>query len=123
MKRIFHSFENWEDWKDGQYRQAPGDCNEYIIERAARVLSNPPLLKLCMSHVASSWKHASEQNLSNRSRNRQAWLGQASCSWIVGASEDMTKAAWHRLSLAEQQAANAVADEVIHEWEVNNAKN
>jgi hypothetical protein len=70
-----------------------------------------------MSMVADGWKYSAEVNLSNRNRNRQAWLGQASCCLIVGAPEDLTKQAWHTLTAAEKIAANAVADEVIAAWE------
>ena len=116
MTRVYHHYEKWEDWKDGMYR-LDLEAQEHITLRAARLLSDPALLGIAMRHVIRGWPHSSAVNLSNRSRNRQAWLGQASCSLICGATEDLTKAAWHRLSHAEQLAANQVADEVIAEWE------
>lgn len=117
MKRQYHHFSTWEDWRDGQYRQSPGDSSEMIISRAARLLSDPVMLKAYMRLVAANWQFSSLQNMTNRNRNRQAWLGQAACSLAVGASEDMTKAAWRTLTAAEQIEANEVADTVILEWE------
>lgn len=117
MKRIFHHYEKWEDWKDGLYRQSIEDADELMIRSAARVLADPSLLHRSMSSIIIRWPYSAEVNLSNRSRNRQAWLGQAACCFVCGANEDLTKQAWHRLSAAEQDAANAVADCVISRWE------
>lgn len=118
MKRIFHHYQHWEDWKDGLYRQSLSDAEAIIVDRAARLLANPDSLRVAMEHVAMNWKHAAEVNLTNRSRNRQAWLGQAACCFVCGAPEDLTKQAWHMLSMAEKIAANAVADGVIAAWEI-----
>lgn len=93
-----------------------------IIDRASRLLSNCAMLDLAMAKVLLLWEMSAEQNLSNRSRNRQAWLGQAACCMVCGATEQMTKSAWHRLSLAEQEAANAVADKILFEWDAYYAK-
>lgn len=117
MKRIFHHYEKWEDWKDGLYRRTLTPAEDTIVSRAARLLRTPVMLKYAMTHCAFQWGHAADVNLSNSSRNRQAWLGQAACCYVVGASESLTKAAWHRLSTAEQDEANKVADYVIALWE------
>jgi len=120
MKRIFHHYKNWEDWHDGLYRLSISSADmaeEIIISRAARLLSEPDALLLAMTRVIDEWKIAAEVNLSNPSRNRRAWLGQAACCFLCGAPEDLTKLAWHRLSDAERDLANAIADRVISEWE------
>lgn len=117
MKRVYHHFEKWEDWRDGLYRQTVERADEIMVERAARLLRSPFALRPAMLHVAENWTCAAEQNMTNASRNRQAWLGQAACCYVVGAPEDLTKQAWHRLTTAEQDAANAIADEVIRKWE------
>ena len=70
-----------------------------------------------MKFVSLKWKYAAEQNLSNTSRNRQAWLGQAACCFNHGCSESLTKKAWHQLNISDQNKANEIADKVIHEWE------
>lgn len=121
MKRKFHHFDVWEDWKDGLYRRSVPSMDKLMIDRAARLLRDPKWLKQAMTYCAFQWKHAADQNLSNTSRNRQAWLGQSACCYVVGATEAMTKEAWHLLSPAEQDRANAVADEVIALWESEHA--
>lgn len=117
MKQIFHHYEKWEDWKDGLYALSVSDSDETMVVRAARLLSDVDLFREAALKVIHQWPHAAEVNLSNRSRNRQAWLGQAACCFVCGATEDLTKEAWHRLSPAEQDAANMVADYVIAVWE------
>lgn len=117
MKQIFHHYEKWEDWKDGLYVLSVDDPNEVMVRRAARLLSDVDLFRESALKMIHRYPYAAEVNLSNRSRNRQAWIGQASCCFVCGASEDLTKEAWHRLSAAEQDAANMVADYVIAVWE------
>lgn len=118
MKRIFHHYEKWEDWRDGLYRLSVNiDAEEILITRAARLLADPELLLIAMTRVIDEWKVSAEVNLSNPSRNRQAWLGQSACCLLCGAPEDLTKQAWHRLSQGERDYANAIADRVISKWE------
>lgn len=118
MRRIFHHYEKWEDWKDGLYRRSVGDAaDEILISRSARLLSDIAMLDRAMTAVVDEWKHSAEVNLSNRSRNRRAWLGQSACCLVCGTPEHLTKQAWHRLSPAEQERANAVADSAIEYWE------
>jgi hypothetical protein len=118
MTRIYHHYRLWEDWIDGLYRQTITPAEDVIVSRASRLLASPDWLHKAMMQVAIEWRHAGEVNLSNRHRNRQAWLGQAACCLVCGATEDLTKKAWHILSLAEQEAANRVADKVIAYWEI-----
>lgn len=90
---------------------------ELIVREARELLKNSDLLYLYMSLVVRRWKHAAEQNLSNTSMNRRAWLGQAACCFYAFAPENLTKQAWHELTDEEQTLANAIADKVIREWE------
>jgi hypothetical protein len=122
MKRIYHHYEKWEDWKDGLYRRSLSDPEELIVSRSVRLLSSPDDLLRAMRFCANNWKHSAEVNLSCTSRNRQAWLGQSACCLICGAPEYLTKEAWHRLSASEQDIANGIADQVIIEWEKRYAK-
>lgn len=118
MKRIFHHYKKWEDWHDGLYRLSVNtEAEEILISRAARLLADPELLLIAMTRVIDEWKVSAEVNLSNASRNRRAWLGQSACCLLCGAPEDLTKQAWHRISEAERDLANAIADRVISKWE------
>lgn len=115
MKRIYHPYNLWEDWKAGMF-----DCsriNENTIRAAVGLLRSEKGLYDAMKFVAWNWPFAAAVNLSNHGRNRQAWLGQASCCHKVDANESETKMAWRGLADAERWAANNIADAVIQEWE------
>jgi hypothetical protein len=70
-----------------------------------------------------SWPISANVNLSHTSRNRQAWIGQASCCFNHGANERSTKIAWRQLRIKQQIKANLTADKVIVQWERNYIKN
>jgi hypothetical protein len=72
--------------------------------------------------MVSEWIYSAEQNLSNSSRNRQAWIGQASCCYKYGVPEHITKYAWRLMSFEQQHKANQIANKVIKIWEDVNAE-
>lgn len=117
IERVFHPFHLWEDYKMGMYEKTCFMDDESMVRACEATLSCPELLWECMQFVSHNWGHAAEHNLTNLNRNRQAWLGQAACCFIDGAPEYLVKRAWNNLSAEKQRAANAVADEVIKEWE------
>ena len=114
MKRIFHRYEKWEDFKHGMYSDG---VHENGISAAKSVLINLEVLDHAMWYVLNHWTNSAQLNLSNKSRNRQAWLGQAACCWLVHANENETKLAWHTLTEEQQRDANDVADKYIMEFE------
>lgn len=114
MKRIYHRYEKWEDFRHGLYCD---QISEAGIQAAKTVLSNNEILDHAMWFVLNYWVNSAQINLSNKSRNRQAWLGQAACCWLVHASENETKSAWHQLTENERIQANAIADKYISEFE------
>lgn len=122
MTRIYHHYSKWEDWADGLY-SVPGyeDLQMAIVLRAQRLLADKNHLMWAMQKVVAEWPFSAAVNLSNRSRNRQAWLGQASACMVLGTPEDYTKRAWHGLTPAERIEANGIADMVISQWEADNA--
>lgn len=121
IARIYHHHERWEDYAAGQYALRYAD-KTVGIESSAWLLSEPVELYAAMSAVCREWPNASEHNLTNREQNRQAWLGQAACCFKFGVPDFVVKSAWHTLTEAQQQAANAVADQVMNEWEASRAE-
>lgn len=116
--RVFHPYLMWEDYQHGMFRAVTDQCEaDQLRGEAAGLLARPSALRLAMQLVTTRWPRATEMNLTNRNRNRQAWLGQAACCLWVGAPDGLTKEAWHTLLPGQQAAANAVADEVIAAWE------
>lgn len=117
MKKIYHPFWLWEDHAHDMFKQECAD--ELAYKKAQRLLSDPEEFRIVANKVIREWKCSTEMNLSNLSRNRQAWLGQAACCYAYGVPEFMTKYGWRFLTEEQQAKANAVADEVIKYWEDN----
>jgi hypothetical protein len=121
MKRIFSNFNEWEDWKCGLYEKSHQHIS--IIQAAYSLLTDEDALNSAMESVVEKWKKAAAFNLSNSSKNRRAWLGQAACCLLCGANELSTIIAWNSLTKEEQKSANYIADNVIKNFEENYAKN
>lgn len=115
MRRVWHHYREWEDWQCGFYADPPADTSG-LVAAAQALLSDPGRLKEAMRHVAFSWPCAAEHNLSDPSRNHQAWLGQAACCYAERVPESVTRQAWWLLSEDTRREANAVADLVFSEW-------
>lgn len=67
--------------------------------------------------MCKMWHYSAEQNLTDSSMNRRAWLGQATCCFNHGAPDYATKDAWWTLSEDTRRLANATADKILAEWE------
>ena|SRR5688572_13947593 len=116
MKRIYHNYIKWEDFQNGMFALR---CDWYEEKKylANNLLSDESKLLISMRDVVNKWPIASEMNLTNRSRNRQAWLGQAACCFSHGVPEFVTRDAWNELADQIKEKANNIADMVISEWE------
>lgn len=122
MRRIYHPYNVWEDWKAGLYNLTYED-EEGGVRKAKSLLQDLKLFAEVAMDVTFYWEKSSEVNLSNRGRNRRAWIGQASCCYKYGVPEYVTKMAWRLLLPSEQKDANKVADIIIEAWEIGrNAK-
>jgi len=117
IDRIYHHYEKWEDYLNGMYATPNRKDEHYLIQKSRELLSDKERLYLKMKEVTEKWIFASEQNLSNTSMNRQAWLGQASCCLCAGSQDSLTIIAWNQLEEIQRIEANKVADRVISEWE------
>lgn len=115
--RVFHPYTKWEDHHFGMYQNFAFMDEPSLIKDCELTLRCAPWLEEGMKFVSHNWKYAAEHNLTNTSRNRRAWLGQAACCFYHGAPEYLVKQAWWNLSDEQRNQANAVADEVIQDWE------
>jgi hypothetical protein len=125
MKRIYHPYWKWEDFENGLYDlekeySEKEECE--LANKAKSLLSNNTEFYNIALKVISEWTFAAEQNLTNKNRNRQAWIGQASCCYKYKIPERITKYGWRLLSLDEQKNANKIADKIIIQWEQQHAK-
>jgi len=122
MKRIFHHYKKWEDCKNGILEKGFSEKEtEDLTFKAKKLLCNPDEFYLIGLRIIHYWKYSCEQHLSNKSRNRQAWIGQASCCYKDKVPEYITKYAWRLMTKEEQDNANKMADKIIELWEGKNA--
>lgn len=117
MDRIYSNYKLWEDFKNGMYETTCYMDSSMLAQECAQTLSCPEWLEESMMFCIINWPVSTAQHLSNKHRNRQAWLGQAACCMVHGAPEYVTKQGWHMLSELDQKRANKVADKCIEFWE------
>lgn len=92
------------------------------ISEAKNILSDKKKCRMSMEFVVDAWPISAKQHLSKHWLNRRPWLGQAACNFSCGANEEETRIAWNfYMTKEEQDSANAIADEIISEWEKKNA--
>lgn len=115
MKRIFINHEQWEDYQSGLYLNK--NQNYKFLVKSIELLLDQGLLKSAMERVLSEWKVCSQVHMTNLSKNRKAWLGQAACCLNHGANEETVKEAWNKLDKADQDSANEIAANIIKKWE------
>lgn len=72
---------------------------------------------LAMIEMFRDWRYACEQNLTNNSRNRLSFLGQAACCYNHGATIPETTAAWWALTQEQRDNANNTASNFIQKYE------
>ncbi len=122
MKRIYHHYKKWEDFKNGMYNKHSASDEEKLVVLAIDVLTDSDLFfNICLK-ILKNWKISSDVNLSNINCNRRAWLGQAACSYYAKVPETATRIAWSRMTENEHDEANMIANKVIMIYEANYKK-
>lgn len=117
MKRIYHHYRLWEDYKAGFY-----DIDNKKKENINLVLDlfkDEEETEKQMSLVLSRWKYSCEHNLTNLSLNRIAYLGQAACCFYSGVPNLTTMYAWKLLDEGVKERSDKIAAKNILIWEQN----
>ena len=119
MKRIWKPYNEWEDYKNGMYNTTIKKSEKEIEDlsfKARDLLSDKMEFYNKAKEMLYKWTCAADVNLSIASRNRQSWVGQATCSYVHGIPEYITKYGWRLLSMTQQIEANEIADQIIELW-------
>ena len=117
-----HPYWEWEDYKAGMYKATGGSDFQESVLSAIAILSNNETCLLAMRRVIKEWPIAARQNFHDATVNRRPWLGRACCCIENGVREDAVRVAWWSLDDEQRAMANAIADNVIREWEVSYAE-
>lgn len=123
IKRIYHHYEKWEDFKCGFYDNVSGKNKDELIKKVIELFSNPELTETYMRKVINEWIYSCEHNLSNISLNRIAYLGQGACCLYAGIPSTITMEAWSKVNKSDRDKADEIAETILKEWEVEYAKN
>jgi len=114
--RIFHPYEKWELFQYGFYNSShPRLSNEQCKYKYKEFLTNLPEFESAIIHLFESCPNSCEHNLTNKSLNRIAWIGQASVCLAYGIPA-VFSSGFQLLSEAEQAAANKVAHKHLNLW-------
>lgn len=119
--RFFIHHEYWECWKNGLYKQRK--TIDENVEKCRAILECVNLCDRNFSKVLKEWPNSSMVHLSNKTINRQAWIGHASFCIAHGANENEGILGWHLITKEQQQRANAIADYYINIFEMENGLN
>jgi hypothetical protein len=118
MKRIYHRYENWEDWPAGFYNSS-GRNKAELIEKVVELFSSKTLTREFMDKAIEAWPNSMEHNLTNPAMNRIAYLGQAACCIYAGVPSIVTMEAWSKVPEKHRKEADEIAKELINNWETN----
>lgn len=117
MTLMCEPWQLWEDWIAGMYvTTATAEHEAASLE----LLTDPDQFREVAREMVRCWPVSAHHNLVNMWTGRRAWIGQASCLYSVNSPGVGTRAAWGRMTLEEQRAANVTADDVLEEWKRNN---
>jgi len=110
MKRFYAHYNTWEAYHAGLYKLG---INEAMVENSITLLTDTKLFEETAGEVLNKWPISTKINMTNPSRNKQAWVGQSACCYKYGSNEDSTKEAWNKMNEADKQKANIIADNII----------
>jgi len=117
MRQIFHPYWLWEDWKNGMWRKESKQYESEKLQEIIEFTGNHKLYGLAMIRVIDEWEKSCENNLSNVSLNRKAWIGHAACSIERDYPEYLVRQAWQLLTENQRILANREANRAIKIWE------
>lgn len=109
-----NAWSSWEDWRAGMYA---ADSDSARSSESVALLSDPEMFREVATEMLREWPHAAAHNLVNMWSGRNAWIGQAACSYAHGATSTDTRSAWGQLTNEHQRRANEVARSVRVAWE------
>jgi hypothetical protein len=115
MKRVWHPYWTWEDI--GMWRDVTAAQRRKMLPIAIKFTGDHVAYGVAMMRVIEQFPIACEHNLTERSINRQAWIGHAAAYLECELPEYVTREAWGLLTQPQRDLADAAAARAIHEWE------
>lgn len=110
--QAFTHYGNWECVQAGYW--SGGSCDHSMPQESVRVLRDN--FSGAIKSVLLMWPVTCAVHLSNRSINRNAWIGQSACFVECGNCIECTVDGWCTMSKIEQRLANEVASHWIQSY-------
>jgi len=121
MKRIYHPYQDWEDYKNGMWRKETPENEKHLLDKAIDFTGNHEEYGAAMIRVINEWPVTCQHNLTDTTQNRKAFIGHAACCLAFKCPEYITREAWGYLTKKQQDDANKQAEKAIMLWEkINN---
>jgi hypothetical protein len=119
MRRVWHPYWNWEEWKAGMWRIVSKDEERKLLPVAFAFTGDANLYGTAMFRVIEEWPISCEHNLTDHSLNKQAWIGHAACALAKRLPEYIVRQAWGMLTEEQRIAANIKAQNAVDLWAAN----
>lgn len=117
MKRIYHPWHLWEDYKHNFYGGVSEDFQrDNTLKLYASLLRDLPRFEAALKTITDEWEYSCEHNLSHEGMNRVAYLGQASCALVYKVPHSMSMSGYNLLTDEEKIAADAMAQKYLDLW-------
>lgn len=114
--RIFHPYDRWEAIQYGFFNSThPTLTAEQCRYKYKVLLSDIIEFDRVIELIFNEWPNSCEHNLTNRSLNRIAWLGQAAVSYKYKVPA-VFSSGWEMLNAEEKSRANMVAFRALNRW-------
>lgn len=118
MKRIYHTWDEWECYPAGFYENRPADkslTDEHCKAIYRDLLADIPTFRGALARVLNEWPNSCEHYLTNERMNRIAWLGQASLC-IARGIPSRYRGGYMLLTDGQKLAADLAALDALNEW-------
>lgn len=119
MKQFYAKYTEWEDYKNGMYTT---ELQNKLIIHIKNLLCDEDMFLNTAIEMVKNWEISAKVNLTNKSCNRIAWVGQASCCYKLGANELTVKKAWSEIPEDLKTKANNIANKIVKSYEAKNSK-
>jgi len=114
--RIFHTFEKWEAVEYNFYETSHPTLTSAQAEyKFKEFLKNLNEFEEALIGVISEWKYSCEHNLTNKSLNRIAWLGQAAAAY-KHKLPSVYRGGYKLLTKKQQEKADKLAFKYLNKW-------
>jgi len=111
--QYYAHYKYWEDFINGFYHKKSEVADgAYVIN----VLKDNVIFLKGGKAMVDDWTYTCTINLSDNSINKRAWIGQMTCYYLYGVSDDITRKFWWKLTSGQQARANKTADKIYNYW-------